>query len=127
MLNERRCATTIAVADIDRAVAWYRDKLGLDPVDKTPDGGMRYDCAGGTSFAIYPSQFAGTAKGTVMGWETSSLDSDMEELRSRGVTFEEYDFPGLKTENGVATFGDDRGCWFKDADGNILALFESKR
>ena len=123
MLQERRCATMIAVADLDRAVAWYRDKLGLEPAEKAEDGVM-YECAGGTRFSLYPSQFAGTAQSTLMGWETENLDKDMEDLRGRGVTFEEYDFPGLKTENGVAQLGTERGCWFKDGDGNILSLFQ---
>jgi catechol 2,3-dioxygenase-like lactoylglutathione lyase family enzyme len=123
MLKDRRCATTIAVADIDRAVAWYRDKLGFEPVEKT-EGGVVYECAGGTRFSLYPSPFAGTAQSTLMGWETAELESDMEELRGRGVTFEEYDLPGLKTENGIADMGGERGAWFKDSEGNILALSE---
>ena len=125
MLKDRRCATTIAVADIDRAVAWYRDKLGLEPADKS-EGGVNYECGGGTWFSLYPSQFAGTAQSTLMGWETPELEKDMEELRGKGVTFEEYDFPGLKTENGIADMGGERGCWFKDSEGNILSLFERR-
>ncbi len=123
MLKERRCGAIIAAADMDRAMAWYRDKLGLEPSQKTP-AGNRYECGGGTGFDLYPSQFAGTAQSTVMGWETSTLEQDMDELRKNGVTFEDYDFPGLKTENGIADMDGERGCWFKDSEGNILALFE---
>ena len=126
MLKDRRCATMLAVSDLDRAVTWYRDKLGLDPAEKNPDGTV-YTCADGTTFSLYPSQFAGTNQATGMGWETTSLDDDMRELRERGVTFEEYDFPGMKTENGVVDMDGLRGCWFKDSEGNILALFERAR
>jgi catechol 2,3-dioxygenase-like lactoylglutathione lyase family enzyme len=125
MLKERRVGATIAVADLDRAVAWYRDKLGLEPADKT-EGGVMYECAGGTAFSLYPSQFAGSAQSTLMGWESNDLEKDMEELRGNGVTFEEYDFPGLKTENGIADMGSERGCWFKDSEGNTLSLFGRK-
>ncbi len=126
MLKQRRCAAMIPAEDIDRATAWYRDKLGLEPTDKSVDG-MEYECGDGTRFALYPSQFAGTGQHTVMGWEAEDFDAEMQELRDRGVTFEEYDLPGIKTENGVANFGTGRGCWFKDSEGNILALAERTR
>ena len=123
MLKERACGATIPAADIDRAIAWYRDKLGLEPADKTP-GGATYVCGQGTRFDLYPSQFAGTGQQTVMGWETPELEKEMEELRAGGVTFEEYDLPGIKTANGIADMGGERGCWFKDSEGNTLSLFE---
>ena len=123
MLKDRPCGATIPAADMDRAMAWYRDKLGLEPEEKTP-GGSRYLCGNGTGFELYPSEFAGTGKQTVMGWDSTDLDKDMEELRANGVTFEEYDMPMLKTTNGVADMGDARGCWFKDSEGNTLSLFQ---
>ena len=55
-----------------------------------------------------------------MNFVTADLDAEMSDLRSRGVTFEDYDFPGLKTENGVAEYDGSRGAWFKDSEGNIL-------
>ena len=116
----------IPAADMDRAMAWYRDKLNLEPSEKDP-GGAVYACGEGTMFSVYPSQFAGTGQQTVMGWETSDLEAEMQELRSNGVTFEDYDMPGLKTENGIADIEGERGCWFKDSEGNILALFERTR
>ena len=125
MLNERKCGATIAVADMDRAMAWYRDKLGQEPADKMP-AGTTYVCGAGTGFDLYPSQFAGTGQQTVMGWETPELEKEMDELRKNGVTFEEYDLPGIKTENGIAEMDSERGCWFKDSEGNILSLWERK-
>jgi catechol 2,3-dioxygenase-like lactoylglutathione lyase family enzyme len=125
MLKERRVGATIPAADMDRAIAWYHDKLGLDPADKT-EGGATYECGKGTGFELYPSQFAGTGQQTVMGWETPELQKDMDWLRGNGVTFEEYDLPGIKTENGIADMGGERGCWFKDSEGNTLSIFERK-
>ncbi|MGH2691500.1 MAG: VOC family protein, partial [Actinomycetota bacterium] len=83
-----------------------------------------YQCAEGSGFSIYPSQFAGTGKQTVMGWQVPDLEVEMKELRDRGVKFEEYDLPGIKTVNGVAELGPEKGCWFKDSEGNTLSLFQ---
>ena len=123
MLKDCRCGATIPVADMDRAMAWYQDKLGLEAADKTP-AGAELRCGDGTAFQLYPSQFAGSGQQTVMGWEAADFDAEMKQLRDNGVTFEEYDMPGLKTENGVAMLDGARGCWFKDSEGNILALGE---
>lgn len=71
---------------------------------------------------IYPSEFAGTAKNTVAGFEVPDLEKAISEPRLRGVSFEEYEPP--KTIDGIAHLGPNRGAWFKDADGNILALVE---
>jgi catechol 2,3-dioxygenase-like lactoylglutathione lyase family enzyme len=74
---------------------------------------------------VYPSQFAGTSKSTCMAFEVDGdLETAVKELRDGGVTFEEYDLPGLKTENGIAEIGGVKGAWFKDPDGNILAVAE---
>ena len=122
MLNSYRCAAMIPAADFDRARTWY-EKLGFEPVsDRTDDFGAEYQCADGTIFAVYPSQFAGTGQQTVMGWDVPDVESEKKELEGMGVTFEEYDLPGIKTENGIATMGGWKGAWFKDSEGNILAI-----
>ena len=127
MLGDRRCATMIPASDIERAKTWYADKLGFKPTYEDP-GGVQYECADATGFWVYPSQFAGTNQATVMGWLTDDLTAEMQELRANGVVFEEYDLPEIKTVDGVAELGpEDRGCWFKDSEGNILSLFESPR
>jgi hypothetical protein len=85
----------------------------MEPSDSMEEGSAIYRCGNGTGFLIYQTENAGTAKNTQMGWETDNLEREMEELRGRGVVFEEYDFPGLKTENGVATsdWGRLPGSW----------------
>jgi predicted enzyme related to lactoylglutathione lyase len=123
MLGKQQVFAAIAAKDMGRARSWYEDQLGMTPSIERPDG-LIYECKDGSGFLLYESGFAGTAKNTVAGWRVSDLDAEMEELRGRGVTFEEYDMPGLKTVNGVAEFPGGRGAWMTDSEGNILALNE---
>ena len=113
---------TIPVSDLERAKKWYSDKLGLTPKEERMDGVLYV--SGSTQFLIYPTQFTG-AQHTLGGFEVKDLDKVMADLKSKGVKFEDYDFPGLKTENGVAKFGEnEKGAWFKDCEGNILAVVQ---
>jgi catechol 2,3-dioxygenase-like lactoylglutathione lyase family enzyme len=127
LLGERRCAAMLPASDFERAKQWYADKLGLKPFDETP-AGADYQSADGTGFSIYPSQFAGSNQATAMAWLVPDIGEEIAELKANGVTFEEYDLPGVKTEGGVAELGpDEKGAWFKDSEGNILAIFQSAR
>jgi len=121
LLSDHRAYPTIPAADLDRAKAWYKDKLGLEPAEELPIG-IVYRLADGTGFQLYESQFAGTAQNTAMGFTSKDVAADMKMLRDRGVKFEEYDMPQLKTDNGLATMGQYHGAWFKDSEGNILAI-----
>jgi catechol 2,3-dioxygenase-like lactoylglutathione lyase family enzyme len=112
---------TIAVRDKAKAIGFYRDVLGFKLVDANQPGAT-FACGGGTFLEIYPSEFAGTAKNTVAGFEVPDLEKAISELRLRGVSFEEYESP--KTIGGIAQLGPNRGAWFKDPDGNIFALVE---
>lgn len=77
----------------------------------------------GTWMLVYPSSFAGTNQATCMTFEVSDVEKAVEELAGRGVTFEQYDFPGMKTDaRAIAEIQGERGAWFKDPDGNILAV-----
>lgn len=108
--------------DINRAKEFYRDKLGIEPTESMEEGSLTYSCGQGTRFLVYQTPNAGTAKNTQLAWETDNLEREMEELRGRGVVFEEYDFPGLKTENGVATASFGKAAWFLDSEGNIFNI-----
>jgi len=117
----------LPASDVERAKQWYADTLDLKPTAEDP-GGVQYKAGDGTEFWVYPSQYAGTNQATAMGFMAQDLSAEMEALKSRGVTFEEYDIPGVKTVDGIAEFAPgERGCWFKDSEGNIIALFESAR
>jgi catechol 2,3-dioxygenase-like lactoylglutathione lyase family enzyme len=111
---------TIAVKDLERAKSWYADKLGLKPMDESEAGA--YYQVGDSVFLLFPTQFAGTAQNTVATFEVDDVRSSIAELRKNGVVFEEYDMPGLKTVDGIAKMGDFEGGWFKDSEGNILAI-----
>jgi catechol 2,3-dioxygenase-like lactoylglutathione lyase family enzyme len=121
MFESAKAHATIAVSDLDRAKKFYEGPLGLKPMDERSDG-VRYETTGGNWFLVYPSQFAGTAKSTYMSFEVDDVEVAVKELRDRGIVFEEYDFPGLKTVDGIAEIQGVKGAWFKDPDGNIIAV-----
>jgi catechol 2,3-dioxygenase-like lactoylglutathione lyase family enzyme len=120
MLAEAPVHPAIPASDLERATRFYRDILGLKVSMETEEG-IRFDC-GGTQLFVYPTRSAGQAAHTLVAWRVTDLDTEMAALRTRGVTFEEYDLPGLKTVDGVAEWGGLRGAWFKDSEGNILGV-----
>jgi catechol 2,3-dioxygenase-like lactoylglutathione lyase family enzyme len=121
MFESATAHATIAVSDLERAKAFYGGTLGLTVKDERADG-VRYE-TGGTWTLVYPSQFAGTNQATCMTFEVKDVEAAVDELVAKGVSFEQYDFPGLKTDaKGIAELEGERGAWFKDPDGNILAV-----
>ena len=123
MLDSASTHAMIAVSDLSRANEFYGGKLGLRAADSPPGGATRYETLGETWFMIYESSFAGTAKSTCMRFEVGDIDVAVTELRDRGIVFEEYDLPGLKTVDGIAQHESGaRGAWFKDPDGNVLQI-----
>ena len=115
----------LAVSDLDRARHFYERQLGLVPGDEEEQA-LRYPCGHGTRIFIYLSpENAGKTPATLAGWFVHDLDQTMDELASRGVVFEQYDQPELKTdERGVFDAGSFRAAWIKDPDGNKMALTE---
>jgi catechol 2,3-dioxygenase-like lactoylglutathione lyase family enzyme len=112
---------TLPASDLERAKRWYADVLGLTPLVET-DQWLTYRC-GDSVLQLYPTGSAGTAQHTLGGWVVDDLEATVADLRGRGVVFEEYDFPGLRTVDGIAQLGDvERAAWFKDSEGNILAI-----
>jgi catechol 2,3-dioxygenase-like lactoylglutathione lyase family enzyme len=122
-LSERRVEAAIAVSDLDRARRFYEDQLGLAPGEEEGQG-VRYPCGAGTGIFVYRSEEnAGKSPATLAGWYVDDLDQTTDELASRGVVFEQYDQPGIKTdEHGVFDAGRFRAAWVKDPDGNTLAI-----
>ncbi len=124
MLGNHALQASLPASDISRARDFYNDKLDLKPVRESPDGGAYYE-TGGATFFLYPSGFAGTNQATAAAWEVDDIEATVAELQGRGVVFEEYDFEELKTVNGIAATAEgQRAAWFKDSEGNILALFK---
>lgn len=132
-LERARTATRLPAQDLGRARAFYSEKLGLEPVEER-EGGLLYRC-GGTEFALYESAGAASGDHTQMGFEVEDIEAVVAELRGRGVVFEEYDFPGLTTVNGIAEIEGnypskgkgERASWFRDSEGNMLGLGQPVR
>lgn len=128
MLHDGEVATRLPARDLERAKAFYRDKLGLEPIEERP-GGARYRC-GNSYFALFQSAGASSGTHTQMGWEVKDIEATVAQLRRRGVVFEEYDLPGFKTVNGIADIAGnypskgsgEKGAWFYDSEGNLLGI-----
>jgi|SRR5690242_1620390 len=122
-LSDSKVEAAVAVSDLERARDFYERALGLTAIEQEEQG-SRYPCGGGTGIFVYLSpDNAGSSTATVAGWFVDDLDATMGELASRGVEFERYDMPGIKTDaNGVFDAGDFRAAWFKDPDGNTFAV-----
>ncbi len=116
--------TTLPAADLERAKRFYTEKLGLIPESEEP-GGLFYNCGAGTKFLLFPTQGAPSGTHTQAGWAVDDIEVEVAELKARGLVFEEYDTPYLKTVNGVATMGSIKAAWFKDSEGNLLGLVQS--
>ena len=123
MLTEFPIHATAAAGDLERARAWYSERLGLTPEREDP-GGVWYRFAGDTWLYLYATPSAGTAQNTIAGWTVSGIETVMAELRARGVTFDDYDFGESKTLDGLADFGMAKAAWFKDSEGNTYELSE---
>jgi catechol 2,3-dioxygenase-like lactoylglutathione lyase family enzyme len=120
MFENSIAVATLPASDLERARRFWHDVFGLDPV-RSDMGGDNY-VMGGIGVLVYESQFAGTNKATAFSIMTDDLDRDMTALRVKGVTFHDYDLPDIKTENGVMDIDGERGAWFDDSEGNIIAL-----
>jgi catechol 2,3-dioxygenase-like lactoylglutathione lyase family enzyme len=123
MLKDMEPATMIPVKDLEKTRRFYEDVLGFTPDIEDP-GGISYRSGNGR-FNIYPTEFAGTAQHTLIGWHTDDIEKAIDELAAKGVKFEQYDYPGLKTDaKGIARMGKERAAWFRDPEGNILSIWQ---
>ena len=129
MLEDGRVAARIPVRDLQRAKSFYAEKLGLEPSEERP-GSLLYRCGAG-EFALFESAGAASGDHTQMAWEVEDIEATVERLRARGVVFEEYDLPGLRTEGGIAEIAGnypskggvgEKAAWFRDVDGNLFGI-----
>ena len=124
MLQKSPMYAYIPAADVARARKFYEQKLGFTPKQEVA-GGVVYEFGGHTACFLYPTANAGTSKASQAFWQVDDVEREVAELKSRGVKFEEYNVPGMKTENGIMTAGGAKSAWFKDTEGNILAVVQS--
>jgi catechol 2,3-dioxygenase-like lactoylglutathione lyase family enzyme len=122
-IRDSSIMTVLAVDDLDRAEAFYRDKLGLEVrrLTQDPTSAVVHVQAGDSRLLLYKSTYP-RGQNTVASFLVKDVEDTVSDLRSRGVTFEEYDMPGLKTTNGIAVIGDLHSAWFKDSEGNTIAI-----
>jgi catechol 2,3-dioxygenase-like lactoylglutathione lyase family enzyme len=129
MLDTAKVATRLPAHDLERARAFYSEKLGLEPVEER-DGGLLYRCAAG-EFALFATAGKPSGEHTQMAFEVEDIEAVVGELLERGVVFEEYDFPGLKTVEGIAEVEGnypskggkgERAAWFRDCEGNLFGI-----
>ena len=123
MLSNSPIYAYIPATDVVRARQFYESKVGLSPAREVA-GGVFYTMGNETGCFLYPTPNAGTSKASQAFWEVEDVEREVAELKSKGVVFEEYDLPNLKTQNGIATAGKAKSAWFKDTEGNILALIQ---
>ena len=121
MLADSTAIATIAVKDVARARHFYEDVLGLQCIDSGQKEVLNYK-VGKSKILIYKSMFAGTNKATAATWELDDVESVARKLKEKGVNFEHYNLPGMTLKGDVHVAGSLKAAWFKDPDGNILAL-----
>jgi len=124
MLGRSPMTTMLPVMDLARARRFYEETLGLAPAGSRPDGKFVYRLGGGGLLALFPRGAPTRADHTAVSFEVEDVAAEVRELSARGVPFEDYDLPGLKTVNKVCVLGSERAAWFKDPEGNILCIHQ---
>ncbi len=122
MLKDYPTHTTLPCQNRDRARAWYEEKLALTPSQEDP-AALTYESSG-TRFILFTSQGRPSGAHTQIGWRVKEIESEVRDLKARGVAFEEYDFEGFDKATSVAQTGEIRAAWFKDSEGNLLGLVQ---
>ena len=123
MLDQAAFICPIPVSDRERARTFYTDTLGLEALDAS-EAGVLIGVGGEARILLYESPGGERPRHTVAGFEVPSLEPVIAGLETRGVTFEDYDLPGLRTEDHIAWIGPERAAWFRDSEGNVLAISE---
>ena len=132
-LTSAHAVAKLPAQDLDRARHFYRDRLGLEPVEER-DGGLRYVC-GTTEFHLFLSSGAASGASTQMGFEVENIDEVVADLRPRGLQFEGFDIAGFEVENDIVLVpdnypskgGGERGAFFHDSEGNLLSIGQATR
>jgi predicted enzyme related to lactoylglutathione lyase len=122
MLQDAPMYAYIPAKDVARARSFYEQKLGFTPKDVS-ESGVAYDCAGRTGCFLYPTPNAGTSQASQAFWQVEDIEREVSELNARGVVFEAYDMPGQQS-NDIVSAGGAKAAWFKDSEGNILAVIQ---
>jgi predicted enzyme related to lactoylglutathione lyase len=123
MLQRAPMYAYLPARDLARARHFYEEQLGWRPIDPGPQG-VTYEFAGGTACFLYPSQHAGTSQASQAFWRVTDVDREIAELKERGVSLVPYPMEGTRSPSGAITAGGAKTAWFKDTEGNVLALVQ---
>jgi predicted enzyme related to lactoylglutathione lyase len=124
MLQQSPMYAYIPAKDVPRARRFYEQKLGFKPKEEVA-GGIVYEFGKNTACFLYQTPNAGTSQASQAFWAVDDVEREVAELKARGVEFENYDMPGEKSENGIVTAGGAKAAWFKDSEGNIMAIVQT--
>src|SRR5262245_48366818 len=123
MLQDAPMYSYIPAKDVARARKFYEEMLGFKPKHVT-EGGVVYECGQGTACFLYPTPNAGSSRASQAFWQVENIEQEVSELMARGATFEKYDLPNVD-EKGISTAGGAKAAWFKDTEGNIMAVIQT--
>jgi catechol 2,3-dioxygenase-like lactoylglutathione lyase family enzyme len=123
MLQSASVTTMLPVKDLQRAREFYEQRLGFAADEVLPDGKVVYLC-GGARLALFPREGGTRAEHTAVSFEVTDIGTAIHDLEDRGVRFEDYDYPGLKTVEHICVLGSEKAAWFMDSEGNCLCLHE---
>ncbi len=123
-LTHRSVAMMLPVTDVDRARTFYTESLGLDYTGTDDEGSAMFALEGGSALVLLPRPDSHPSESTAMSFEVDDITSEIGDLEGRGVVFEDYDMPDLKTVDHVAMMGTEKAAWFKDPDGHVLCLHQ---
>jgi predicted enzyme related to lactoylglutathione lyase len=123
MLQDHPMYAYLPASDVGRARAFYETRLGFSPGQEEA-GGVNYVFGNGTGCFLYPTPNAGTSRASQAFWQVQDIEREVADLKARGVVFEHYDMPGANANGDIVSAGGARAAWFKDSEGNILALIQ---
>lgn len=123
MLKSAPMYSYVPASDMARARRFYGDTLGLGRGEASGPG-LIFRCAGGTGFFMYPTPGAGSNQASCAFWQVDDIQATVAWLKGRGVVFEEYDTPHMKTVDSIFSGGGAMAAWFRDSEGNIMAVVQ---
>jgi catechol 2,3-dioxygenase-like lactoylglutathione lyase family enzyme len=124
MLSDASVVTTLPVSDLERARRFYHEMLGLDPLRETPQG-LIYEGAGGGRFLLYQTRARPPGEHTQMSFVVADLEAEVGDLKSEGLTFEEYHRQDLTTVGSISYTRSAESAWFRDSEGNLIGITQS--
>ncbi|HYP47964.1 MAG TPA: VOC family protein [Thermoleophilaceae bacterium] len=125
MLGDHPIDVVLLAKDLESSKEFYAGKLGLEILRESEEE-VIYRCGGDSQLAVTKSTTGTADEQTQAGWRVTDLAAELAELRSRGVEIQDYDMPGLKTEDGVVDLGFALMAWIVDPHRNALAIMQLK-